>query len=378
MSNYPYYPSNYYPNNYPNPYPNTYYPNTYCPNNYPNTYSNSYSDPYHQYENDAEYEPMHAQESSDSKVVPKINSNKINSNKINSDKINSSKINSSKINLSKSINVGSSVKLLPEQDKEYVLWLRQQNKETKAKIRERNNSSNEKIGTPKASSDEHIEPKEKMNIIVKHERIKTRLDRKLRLIRYLFDKETLDKIKSIKELYKPVDDYFIETAKSTDKYVKPNTKYYNLDIETFIKLLEYFELPYEISDIIALYENPGNQPENDTIQNELLGISTIIQLCIRLDIKYKRRNTMFIQICNCDPAVIPSLSDLYGILDDTIVIPLYFGVTKNYNHHLQAVGIDPSVCIEDEGMYDRTWDVCHIFLKIVNNLPEEKSKKYFN
>lgn len=54
------------------------------------------------------------------------------------------------------------------------------------------------------------------------------------------------------------------------------------------------------------------------------------------------------------------------------------GKIQKYSNHLQKVGINTYLYFEDEGMYMNTWDVFTVFLNIVNNLPEEKSKKYFN
>jgi len=217
-----------------------------------------------------------------------------------------------------------------------------------------------------------------MSVVIYNERNRIPVERKFKSIKNIFDKETVNKIRSIKKRFRPINEDFIENAKNKGKNVHPGTRYYDINIETFINLLEYFEIPYDVQDIIALYENPGNQPDSDMLQNELFGISTIIQLCVRLDMKYKRRNIMFIQICNCDTVVIPSLSGCYGELDDTILIPLYMGKIQKYSNHLQKVGINTYLYFEDEGMYENTWDVFKIFLNIVNNLPEEKSKKYFN
>jgi hypothetical protein len=270
---------------------------------------------------------------------------------------------------SKSINISTPVNTLSNVDKEYILWLRQQKKEMKDNIKKNNKETTEKLTNPECKP---------TYIIIRNERNKVMLDRKFKSIRNIFDNETVNKIKSIKKLLKPINDDFIKNAKNKCIYKNHNIRYYNLNIETFINLLEYFEIPYDVQDIIALYENPGNQPDNDILQNELFGISTIIQLCVKIDTKYKRRNIMFIQICNCDVTVIPSLSGFYGELDDTILIPLYMGKIPKYSNHLQKVGIDKDLYLEDEGMYNDAYDVFEIFLNIVNSLTEEKSKKYFN
>lgn len=271
--------------------------------------------------------------------------------------------------MNKNIKIHTPVNTLSETDKEYILWLRQKHKETKDNIKKNNKETTEKLTNTECKP---------TYIIIRNERNKVMIDRKFKSIRNIYDDEIVNKIKSIKKLLKPINDDFIKNAKNKCIYKNHNTRYYNLNIETFINLLEYFEIPYDVQDIIALYENPGNQPDNDILQNELFGISTIIQLCVKLDTKYKRRNIIFIQICNCDVTVIPSLSGFYGELDDTILIPLYMGKIQKYNNHLQKVGIDTDLYLEDESMYDNAYDVSEIFINIVNDLTEEKSKKYFN
>ena len=283
---------------------------------------------------------------------------------------NKNTMSSEKPNIGKNIHTSTPISSLSsDDDKEYVLWLRQKDKECKAKNREimkRENMSKEVM-------------KEDASVVLRNEKSGIMIERKLRSFDNLFDKETVDKIRSIKTMYKPINDNFIEHVRTKGSYTKPNTRYYDIDIEIFINLLEYFEISYNVQDIIALYENPGNNSENELLQNELFGISTDIQLCVRLNTnKQRKRNMLYIQICNCDSEVITSLSNLFEILNDVIVIPLYIGGRNDYNNHLQKVGVDIEAYLEDEGMHDEKFELYKVFLRILNNLPEEKSKKYFN
>ena len=269
---------------------------------------------------------------------------------------------------SKSLNITTPVSTLPEADKDETTKNNNETTKNKDETTKNNNETTKKLINMEYNP---------MKVVINNERIKVMVDRELKSIKRIFDAETVNKIRSIKKLLKPISDEFIENVNDASKYKNHNTKYYHLDIKIFINLLEYFEIPYDVQDIIALYENPGNQPDNDILQNELFGISTIIQLCVRLDMKYKRRNIVFIQICNCDATVIPSLSGFYEELDDTIVIPLYMGKIQKYKNHLQNIGVCVDLYLEDNEMYDAR-AIFGIFLNIINSLTEEKSRKYFN
>lgn len=273
----------------------------------------------------------------------------------------------------RNVNSGSDIynPHISEEDKEYIIWLRESKKNIKKQ-------KEEKLGLKEDDKEPVINTNGDESIKNEQEPVKEELVNKpfvAREVKFLTNREKRH-IASIKEEHKTYNENFLRIAKEEREHGYKEefycTKYFNMDIEIFLLLLKYFDIDYNLRDIKKIYtiRDPSLFQDEDGFN--------IINLCTATNKRFEVNDSiLYIQICGkVAPKVLDKFPDYMSKLLDDSVIPLYRGPLDSCIKHLKTIGIDTDIYVED-GCPNWT-NISTTLGQTALKRPEDKRKNYYD